>query len=88
MLSIVSASIFEKFSPKSNVQYLRLSLLLFLFFSPMCPSAGVIFPALLLWRFFTFYITLIIGGITNFFSTAIVHKGEKEQDIPSKSTQE
>ena len=59
-----------------------------LFFSPMCPSAGVIFPALLLWRFFTYYITLIVGGITSVFSSAIVHKGQKEKAAPQKSVQE
>ena len=48
-----------------------------LFFSPMSPSAGVIFPALLLWRFFTYYITLIAGGITSVFSTSIIHRGKQ-----------
>ena len=59
-----------------------------LFFSPMCPSAGVIFPALLLWRFFTYYITLIVGGITSVFSTTIVHRGKKEQSVSPNSAQE
>lgn len=48
-----------------------------LFFSPMSPSAGVIFPALLLWRFFTYYISLIAGGITSVFSTSIIHWGKQ-----------
>lgn len=49
-----------------------------LFFSPMCPSVSVIFPALLLWRFFTYYITLITGGITSVFSSSIINKGQQK----------
>lgn len=36
-----------------------------MFFSPVISNSGIMFPALLLWRFFTYYIWLIVGAVVS-----------------------
>lgn len=48
-----------------------------LFFSPMVSPQSLVFPALLLWRFFTYYLWLIVGAIATIFSGTITKDRKK-----------
>lgn len=48
-----------------------------LFYSPMLSSQNLLFPALLLWRFFTYYLWLIVGAVATIFSGKIINGKKK-----------
>ena len=56
-----------------------------LFYSPMVPNQSLIFPALLLWRFFTYYLWLIVGAVATIFSGSIIRdKKAPDSETPAQ----